>query len=778
MPKSINKKIISAFVLLVILFPVLMARAQDTGGGIGTIIERDNVVRDAAVRGNPNPGTFTGAASEGLSVNTIGSGIMSILAKAISFITVWIAYAFGYLAGLVFTFAGLFLSFGLKLNGSLLQSPTVNIGWSITRDLANLGFVLGIIFIAIATILRSNKYGMKKILWRLITVAILINFSLTFAGILIDASGLMTNFFMAKVVPPAGGTSFSNLNSQSMAFSSVLANAFGIQKALDTKSLDAKKIQSASEFGATTFTLIANMFFVVLFTIMGATVMLATAALVFVRYVVLMILLILMPLAWLGWIFEGSAFHEAFQQWWKAFIEWLIWLPAAMFFIYLTILIVVNQSQDANSVTQIAKSIQTAPQGNVLDQFLGFTGPPTTGLVGISGGSQGSGGSFETFGQMLAVLGLMSGGLIMANRISNKWAKIVLGFAGQAQGYLLGKVKGAAQKTAGYGTGYYASQYAGHRAMQEFLRGGIKQTGVDEKGNPIMSMPRGQRIATTLSRIGLRETASNLSGYLSKGKDAVSEVAKRNYENLNDDALIAASTLGGLEYQAARGIVLAKRDKLDKISKSDFDNTISAIKKMGADKEVLNNRPDLAVEFGKKIEDVVKKISDISAVSKKAFENSEVLLALNNNQLKKIHGSQKVTEDTIDSIKKQLVQSYKDVVKEIKDNTGKIPAEEIIKLQKKREDLEKKVVLTHLSPSWSTKEIKIPVTYTDEIPKSQTQQIPKDTAALRQKLEWRVNQQTKDLAAMKAAGEQRPTVLKSAEDNLKRARRDLDKLNG
>ena len=624
--------------------------------------------------------------------NAIKSGILSSLAKGISYITVFIAYVFGYLAGLVFTFAGLFLSFGLKLNGSLLQSPTVNIGWSITRDLANLGFVLAIIFIAIATILRSNKYGMKKILWRLIAVAILINFSLTFAGILIDASGLMTNFFMAKVVPPAGGTSFSNLNSQSMAFSAVLANAFGIQKALDTKSLDAKKIQSASEFGATTFTLIANMFFVVLFTIMGATVMLATAALVFVRYVALMILLILMPLAWLGWIFEGSAFYEAFQQWWKTFIEWLIWLPAAMFFIYLTILIVVNQSQDANSVTQIAKSIQTAPQGNVLDQFLGFTGPPTTGLVGVSGGSQGSGGSFETFGQMLAVLGLMSGGLIMARRISDKGAKIVLGFAGQAQGYLLGKVKGAAQKTAGYGTGYYASQYAGGRLFDRYMR---KE---DSKGQTY-----GQKLSTGLAKVGFGGTASALSNYLAGNKSSykqeVLDYQKQYLSNLTNETLKAyPSKFRDPKVLAAVGAEMIKRNILPEDDEK-INLYIKAAKDAGLEKDLINNRPDLAPKFGKTIEEVMKKLGDITAVANKAFEDVNVLGNLTSNHIKTLGNSDKVSQELKEAIKKNITKIGSDIIK-FKTSGGQLTDEQ--KTMEKKLSYMRKLTNT---PGWSIGEL-------------------------------------------------------------------------
>ena len=675
MSKSlITKKIILGLLLLILVSPSAHAQLDAV---TGTLL--------GGAAGAANPKAVEAVTN---TATAIGSGFMGILGKAISFVAVWMAYFIGYIAGIIFTFAGLFLSFGLKLNGSLLQSPTVNIGWSITRDLANLGFVLAIIFIAIATILRSQKYGRKKILGRLIAVAILINFSLTFAGILIDASGLMTNFFMAKVVPPSSGTSFSNMNSTSMAFASTLANAFGIQKALDTTRIDSKKIEGVSEFGASTFTLIANVVFVALFTIMGAVLMLTIAVLVFVRYVVLMILLILMPLAWLGWIFEGSAFFEAFTKWWKTFIDWLIWLPSAMFFIYLTILIVVNQSQDPNSVTQIAKSIQTAPQGNVLDRFLGFTG-----------GAGGTGGIFETFGQMTAILFIMSGGLFMAKRISDHGAKTVIGFAERTQGYLTGKVRNATQKTLGYGTGYYAGKaaggYVGGRLFDRYMR---KE---DSTGQTV-----GQKLSTNLARVGLGGAASTLSNYLAKNKEdfkkEVQDFQKQNLSNLKDDTLKAyPSQFKDPKILAAIGAEMAKRNILP-TDRNELKPYIKAAKDTGVYKEILNTNPDLAEEFGKEIQEVVNKLEDIKNISKESLKKMDVQAALPVNKIKQLQGA---TEEKIDAFKTSLKENFLKLTQEIKTNPNRLPATEITKLQEKADKIYHRLGLVN-TPSWNVKEYK------------------------------------------------------------------------
>jgi len=100
-------------------------------------------------------------------------------------------------------------------------NPILETGWTIVRDVANLGFVLAIVIIAIATILRFEKYGMQKLLPKLVAAAILVNFSLTIAGVLIDFSNVITTFFLDK----ATGANISEFTTQ-------VSNAFGPQRFL------------------------------------------------------------------------------------------------------------------------------------------------------------------------------------------------------------------------------------------------------------------------------------------------------------------------------------------------------------------------------------------------------------------------------------------------------------------------------------------------------------------------------------------------------------------
>ncbi|MFH0873522.1 MAG: hypothetical protein V1846_01630 [Candidatus Komeilibacteria bacterium] len=72
----------------------------------------------------------------------------------------------------------------------------INRGWTVTRDLSNLFFIIVLLVIALGTILRSSRYGYQQNLRRLVLMAILINFSKTIALFFIEVSQAVTLAFV------------------------------------------------------------------------------------------------------------------------------------------------------------------------------------------------------------------------------------------------------------------------------------------------------------------------------------------------------------------------------------------------------------------------------------------------------------------------------------------------------------------------------------------------------------------------------------------------------
>src|SRR3989339_945464 len=88
---------------------------------------------------------------------------------------------------------------------NFIHEKGVVTGWTALRDLANMFFILILLIISFATIIRAQGYGYKQTLSRLIIVAILINFSRMIVGVLIDFSQVIMLTFVSAFKEVAAG---------------------------------------------------------------------------------------------------------------------------------------------------------------------------------------------------------------------------------------------------------------------------------------------------------------------------------------------------------------------------------------------------------------------------------------------------------------------------------------------------------------------------------------------------------------------------------------------
>ena len=319
-----------------------------------------------------------------------------------------ILFLIGYIAGQFVFLGGTLTNWALDLNSQIINNQTVSIGWVVSRDIANLGFVLALILIAFATILRIENYQMKQILWKLIVAALLVNFSLVMAGVFIDFSGVLTNFFISKA---------TNYNASQLGAG--LANALQTSKILDITK-DERKIKEGVEGMKEDLnkqiSFVASQFFVAVFTTIVAISLLALAAMLYIRYVYLTILLILMPIVWLLWIWPDVS--GQWTKWWNEFLRWVFFAPALSFFLYLALSIRSSGGFPVNGLDALQTTIENF-------------GP----LVG----------------QMLSVIGILIGGLYVANQMGIAGADMALKLAKAAPGMIAGTTVGLAGGAAGLG---------------------------------------------------------------------------------------------------------------------------------------------------------------------------------------------------------------------------------------------------------------------------------------------------------------------------------------
>ena len=187
-----------------------------------------------------------------------------------------------------------------------IPGAAFNAGWLISKGWANMLIVLGFLGIAVAFILNLEQY--KKNLIPLLIVALLVNFSVLFVGLIIDISNILMKQFLTL-----GEGGYSIIYKINGIFNNTLY-----------------LYPVSSWEGAGIYLGISIVFAMIYFSV-GISLFLM--AIIFIeRYVMLAILFIFSPLAFVAYAFPLAKAKELFKKWWDNFIKWcFIGLIGAIF---------------------------------------------------------------------------------------------------------------------------------------------------------------------------------------------------------------------------------------------------------------------------------------------------------------------------------------------------------------------------------------------------------------------------------------------------------------
>lgn len=414
-------------------------------------------------------------------------------------------------ANIVLFFAGLFMQlaiFFLKFvisvasyNGYIDSTP-VMLGWTLVRDIGNMFFVIILLVIAFATVLGVENYSWKKLLMKFVLAAILVNFSRVICGVIIDAAQVFMMTFINGVAATAGGN---------------LIQALNLDKILSwSKDADPNDIKNYTVIG----TAMAASFFAAL----SAFIVGAYLVLLVVRAVVLWVLIILSPLAFVLNVIPKTQAYAG--KWWNTFGNEVVAGPVLVFFLWLSFAVagngelhkeMDNQSQyslsgaisDINAETESVsnKNLSAGGLGEVLEwenmasfiisAALMLVGVKVTKELGTIGG--GMMGGIVDFGKKAAtvasgvaaarylatgardrVLGAgkaIGGGVLMNMPLGGKyWQNLGMGIKGRTLGTLekMGTARDAWvsgwEKEKGYGTKGTAASRAFYRTAGRVLQ--------------------------------------------------------------------------------------------------------------------------------------------------------------------------------------------------------------------------------------------------------------------------------------------------------------------
>ncbi len=293
--------------------------------------------------------------------------------------------------------------------------PTaVQVGWVVTRDLANMFFIVFLMIIAFSTVIGYSKYHYEQTLKKLLIMAVVINFSKTICGLMIDVSQVVMLSFLNGFRAAAAG---------------YFMNAFQINK-LPRLGDGAQ----GYDFGL----VLAMMLAFILAAIAVCVVLVMLVMLVF-RVIMLWVLIILSPIAFLTAAFPLSGNYYA--QWWGELKKYLIGGPVIAFFLWLALATAqatggnLSSAQEGWGVQSSASAQEVQGQG----EQLGINRPQIPSEAGRT----------DTILSMVIVCCIMFAGLKFASDPSI--GGLAAGFAGKVKGKAVSALRASTVGVAGYG---------------------------------------------------------------------------------------------------------------------------------------------------------------------------------------------------------------------------------------------------------------------------------------------------------------------------------------
>lgn len=290
---------------------------------------------------NLNPASPTSSVSFGNAFDWFSpSGIGEWILWAVSKLLYVILYLVVKLVSLAVWFLDIMMT--PEIYTKTLTMEAISVGWTLVRDFLNMFFILIILFVAISTILRIDRYDARKMLKTIILAALLINFSKPIALFFIDLSQLAMGFFM------------NNITSQYASYTTELMNVTGMEKTV-----------SSSGSGNNYVAIIASMIFAIIFLFIFAVMIFILALGLFLRLIAFLTLIVLSPFAFFGLALPGTPLGSGWDNWLKKMTNWGFFGPVLMFFLWLA-LVVMSGIEKSGYVDGIINS----SGGGGLDQMV------------------------------------------------------------------------------------------------------------------------------------------------------------------------------------------------------------------------------------------------------------------------------------------------------------------------------------------------------------------------------------------------------------------------
>lgn len=272
-----------------------------------------------------NPAAATEQTREGLGSGSGGSGlsqwgmnkiVIPVSFAILKFMALQTALGGKILNGVIFYTVG-------QMSANYKDLTAISDAWEAIRDLANMTFIFILLYAAIQTILGIGR-DVKKLIVNVIIVAILINFSLFFTQVVIDASNILAILFYDAIAPGALAVADVGKALSTPGISDAFMNLMGLQSLYDIRAM------GQIPDGTLTIALMGSIMLLI-----AAVVFIAAAIMFIVRYALLIMILILSPLALMGFILPGIKTYA--DKWKDSLIGQAIFAPVYFMLIWISL---------------------------------------------------------------------------------------------------------------------------------------------------------------------------------------------------------------------------------------------------------------------------------------------------------------------------------------------------------------------------------------------------------------------------------------------------------
>ena len=227
-------------------------------------------------------------------------------------------------------------------------SANMLVAWGVLRDIGNIVLLFGFIFMGVLTVLNLHDYPVKKTIPSLIMFAVLLNFSLFAAQVVIDVSNVFSSVFyeQASGSCPDTMTVAQCAQASDSGISGMVLQQAGISSifSIVPKNYDVDSMSKGLIFLG-----------LALFVTITAIVLLAATIMLVIRAVVLSFLMVVSPIGFAGMAIpplKGFA-----KDWWHQLINQAFFAPILLLLIFISLKITETLTQGVGGENGLANAL-------------------------------------------------------------------------------------------------------------------------------------------------------------------------------------------------------------------------------------------------------------------------------------------------------------------------------------------------------------------------------------------------------------------------------------